>query len=77
MPKKKPMTLAEYFGRTEHTQEELARELGISQGYLSMLLNGTRVPSLEMAQRISEKTGVPIESFLPRQSDTDTADAVA
>jgi plasmid maintenance system antidote protein VapI len=47
-----PMTLA-----------ALAKELGISRSYLSMLLNGDRRMSLEMAVRLERLTGVDLREF--------------
>jgi len=34
-------------------QVELAKELGISKSYLSMILNGKRTPNQELARRLS------------------------
>ena len=43
--------------RLNMTQNDLARLLGISTGYLSRLVNGTRSPSPRMRRRIQEVLG--------------------
>ena len=50
------------------TQEEFAAFLGLSQSFLSQMLNGSRLPSMKTAQSISEKTGIPLERFFKQQS---------
>lgn len=45
------------------TQAALARELGLGQGYLSMIETGQREPSLAVALRIKKITGLPVEKF--------------
>jgi transcriptional regulator with XRE-family HTH domain len=42
----------------------LARQLGISQSYLSEIRHGKKTPTLELALRISKVTGVPVESLV-------------
>jgi len=44
-------------------QSEMAKRLGISQNYLSLLENNKAEPSLELLKRISKEFGVPA-SFL-------------
>ena len=43
------------------SQNELARTVGITSGYLSQLMSGTRCPSAEMRQRLQDILG--IDSF--------------
>ena len=43
------------------SQNELARTVGITSGYLSQLMSGTRCPSAEMRQRLQDVLG--IDSF--------------
>lgn len=46
------------------TQNELARELGISHAHLSQILNGIGQPSLDLAVALEAKTGIPVREFL-------------
>ena len=43
------------------SQNELARTVGITSGYLSQLMSGSRCPSAEMRQRLQDILG--IDSF--------------
>ena len=63
MPKK-PRTLDEYLERSKRSQASLARELGISRGYLSLILSGQRTPSRDLAARIARACGIAIESLV-------------
>jgi len=60
-------TVDAYLEATGTTQRELADQLGITQGALSMIKNGQRVPRPELALRIHSLTGVPLETLLTRQ----------
>jgi transcriptional regulator with XRE-family HTH domain len=42
----------EHLSRHNFSQNELARRLGITSGYLSQLITGKRSPSAEMRRRI-------------------------
>lgn len=58
---------AAYCAGTGEKQEALAARLGISQGYLSMLLSGERVVTrLDIAARIEARSGgaVPATAWL-------------
>lgn len=56
-----------YFSDHEHeNQGDVARELGISPTYLSMLKWGQRQPELDLALRMSKRFGVPLESLLKK-----------
>jgi transcriptional regulator with XRE-family HTH domain len=50
------------------TQQELAAALGITQGALSMIESGQRVPRPELALLINSTTGVPLEVLLRRKA---------
>ena len=43
--------------RLNMTQNELARLVGVTSGYLSRLINGTRCPSPPMRRRLQEALG--------------------
>lgn len=57
-------SLADYLAKTGQTQEELAEALGISQPMVSSYIAGRTMPRPALALRISEHTGVPVESLL-------------
>lgn len=46
------------------SQEEAARQLGVSQAYYSRLERQQHYPARVRAKKISEITGVPLESVL-------------
>lgn len=48
------------------TQAELARELGISESFLSMIKSRERQPTLPLALKISARCHVPLESLLQK-----------
>jgi len=48
----------ELLNRLNLTQNELARRIGRSSGYLSQLINGERCPSGETRQRLMDVLGV-------------------
>lgn len=45
-------------------QYELAEEVRITAAYLSQVLSGVRRPSLPIAVRIQDRTGVTVESWV-------------
>jgi len=47
-----------------HTQRWLARELGVTPTYISMILNGRRTPSLLIAKHLEDLTGIPATAFI-------------
>lgn len=57
-------TLQQYKRTARLTQKELARQLGISQAYLSQLCSGEATPSLPTARKIAELTGQPMTQVL-------------
>jgi transcriptional regulator with XRE-family HTH domain len=63
--KVKARTLAEWFEQNPlKTQADLAESLGVVPSYVSMLVNGERTPSLELALRIEGITGVPVSALV-------------
>ena len=48
----------ELLNRLNMTQNQLAKLAGISAGYLSQLMSGTRRPSAELRRRLMEVLGV-------------------
>jgi transcriptional regulator with XRE-family HTH domain len=61
------MKLDRYLSERSLSARALARQLDVSESYLSRLLSGERGPSLAMAHRIREATGgaVTADDFLP------------
>jgi len=57
--------LADYFKRTGQSKRALAKELGVSESYISFISAGKRQPSLALALRIESITGVPAASLVP------------
>jgi transcriptional regulator with XRE-family HTH domain len=53
-----------FFRAEGRVQDDVARDLGISPGLLSMFKWGERQPRLELALRISERCRVPLESLV-------------
>jgi transcriptional regulator with XRE-family HTH domain len=51
------------------TQADFARRVGISQAYLSQLLNGVRGMRWETAKRVHRETGIPIADLMEIASD--------
>lgn len=68
MPRRVYPNLAAYFRENEETQAQVADELGISYAYMSMLKWGIRQPPLDLALRIAQRCGVPLESLLRKAS---------
>lgn len=60
--------LRAYFNERGHTQEKLAKRLGISQPEMSKITNGLRQPPLHLAFRISAIAGVPLESLVSEEN---------
>jgi len=55
--------LSEWLTATSKTQVDAAAEFGISQNYLSEIINRVKRPSLEVALRISKVTGIAVEEL--------------
>lgn len=45
------------------TQKELADFAGVTPGYISKIEKGTKVPTLEVIEKICDKSGVPFPLF--------------
>jgi transcriptional regulator with XRE-family HTH domain len=60
----KAKNLTEYLAQSRLTQRALARALGISPSHLCDMLAGRRQPSLTVAVRIEQMTGVPIAALV-------------
>ncbi len=52
-------TLAKLFDRPK--QYEVAKQLGIGQSHLSLIIAGKRVPSLALAAKIRRELGIPVD----------------
>lgn len=67
----KAKTLKEFFEKTGIKQGFMARKLGIDQSYMSQIVNGKRRPSPDLAKKISDHTGVPLEALLFPDEETE------
>ncbi len=65
----KLQSLREFKENKGLTNPQLAKTLGTSEIYVSLLLNGRRIPSRKLAQRISSMTGIPVLNLLYPQGD--------
>ncbi len=65
----KLQSLREFKENKALTNPELAQALGTSEIYVSLLLNGRRIPSRKLAQKISTLTGIPVLNLLYPQGD--------
>lgn len=70
MKRSKYDSIDAYLKGTGRTQQQLAEDLGVTQGALSMIANGKRVPRPELALRIHSMTGVPLATLLTRRDGT-------
>jgi DNA-binding XRE family transcriptional regulator len=61
MPKK---NLRDHLELSGQTQAAFATRLGLSQSYVSRIVNGECVPGLRLALRIAAEAKVPVESLL-------------
>ena len=57
-------TLKEYFERSGKRQIELAQEIGVSQALISLVKNGRLRPGVDVAKKISDKTGISVMRLL-------------
>lgn len=57
--------LAAWIERSKLTQVETARQLALDQTTLSKILAGDRRPSLEVAVRMHDLTGIPPDAWVP------------
>jgi transcriptional regulator with XRE-family HTH domain len=71
--------LAEFKEKKGLSGREMARQLDISESYLSEILSGQRSLSKKLAKRISEITGIPVLNLLYPQGvshDTRASDCL-
>jgi plasmid maintenance system antidote protein VapI len=63
--------LKEYIKSSGKSQRVWARELAVAESHLSALMNGKKVPSLDLAVRIQRQTSgaVSAESWVKRGND--------
>lgn len=57
------MTLDQWMEATGTSNTDLAKELGVSQPFVSRLRKGDRYPSLKIALRLSKITRLPAAAF--------------
>ena len=57
-------SIREYKEMEKLKNHELAKMFGVSTLYISLLLNGHRRPSLELADKINAITGIPVLDLL-------------
>ena len=46
------------------SQGELAREFGVTEGYISLVVNGEKQPSLAMAKELADKLNVSLDELI-------------
>lgn len=56
--------LRDWIDRSKVNQREAAVILGMSDVFLSQILNGVRTPGLDNAVKIEQVTGIAVESWL-------------
>lgn len=61
--------LAEWIEKREYQQTRVADLFGISEGYVSMLLSGERVPGRDKALFIEDLTGIPVKAWVLSPDD--------
>jgi transcriptional regulator with XRE-family HTH domain len=61
--------------RAGHTQTEVATKLGVTQTIVSRLTTGSRPPSLALATRIQQLTGIPPEDWVAEAEANDDMDS--
>lgn len=45
-------------------QADLSREFGVSEMFISKVINGEKQPSLAMAKELADKLGVPLDELI-------------
>lgn len=48
------------------TLADLAERMRVKPSHLSQIETGIKNPSIRLAARLSEETGIPLESFVPQ-----------
>lgn len=59
--------LAAWLGRCRMNQTTFARLIDIKDSEMSKLINGRRGPTMAIAARIEDHTGIPIRSWVPKK----------
>lgn len=54
------------------TQRDLARELGVTQGYVYFLENGHRKPNVDLLLKLSRLFGVTLDELAKDEIDLDS-----
>ena len=62
--------LKAWIERRGYRQNEAAIHLDLNEAFLSMLVNGKRLPSLDNAIRIERHTGIPVEAWSSSERDS-------
>lgn len=62
-----------YLTAANMSQNELARRCGTSPQRMQQILNGESMPSLALAIRFEDLTGIPVRAFLSAGPGSETA----
>jgi transcriptional regulator with XRE-family HTH domain len=65
-----PKDINHYMICNQLNSKQLANRLGISESYMSMLRQGRRRPSPDLAQKIENVTGIPFKKLLLKKGRT-------
>lgn len=57
-------SIGDYVLTSGLSRRHISKKLGISEQYLSFLVNGKRNPGGRLAKRISRITGIPMENLI-------------
>lgn len=55
--------LRQWMERAEKTHPDVAEAFGVTQAHIRHLLTGGRTPSLALALRIADVTGIPVAAW--------------
>lgn len=44
-------------------RKDIAKQIGVSESFLSLLATGRRLPSMAVAARIQKELGIPVEAW--------------
>jgi len=44
-------------------QRDIAKQIGVSEAFLSLMASGKRLPSMAVAARIQKELGIPVEAW--------------
>ncbi len=61
-------TLWQRVAQLDRSQNSVAREIGITPGYLSMLVNGQRSPSVSVRRRMQKVLGVSFDNLFVKDT---------